>query len=445
MLRRTLAAFAIALLATASTLVPGDSIADEPPDSTGRLVLWGGFGFQGRLTLDGVPANGTFNFQFLLYDHPVAGSQVDTTLSQTLLVTNGVFNTELNFNDALEAVNLYWVEVRVKKPSDPGFTLLNPRQALSPTAYAQVATGIAPGTTVNFRDEPLGFAAYTLRPTFLAQGVLGAADGGTSAFGVVGVALGNPAMELIGGKFEGATMGVFAESDSGYGIRAETDAPAKAAVFGFHNGNACTGGTPEAPLDQYCYGVVGMAAVNSTHGIGVYGYGTNTSIWGVAYTPSTYSGYFSIGDVGLGAGVEVVAASDRNLKRDIEPLGAGLDELLRLKPSSYAWKSQPDSLDRDYGFIAQDVKEVLPGLVSTTREGDLALDYNGFIPVIVGGVQELEARVTALESGAAPSATMQATSTTTALTRGVLALFAAGMLGAAVVGGVTGSLITRRR
>lgn len=251
-----------------------------------------------------------------------------------------------------------------------------------------------------------------------------------------------------GGYFLGTTAGVEASSDGGYGVYGMSDEAAKAGVFGRHNGSTCTGGTGEFTLEQYCYGVAGVSYTSSTHGIGVYGYGSNTGVWGVAHTSANWSGYFSVGKVGLGAGVTVVNASDRNLKRDISPLSANLDALLRLKPSSYAWKSDPDDTHRSYGFIAQDVQDVLPELVSHTMEGDLALDYTGFIPVIVGGVQELEARVATIESGSQPvsrAAPSASSGTTTIATSTLALLLVGGMSGAAAMGGVMGAVVTRRR
>lgn len=134
---RNAIALALLVLAAGTILRPSPVVADDPPDLGGRQFQWSnGFGFQGRLTMDGVPAEGSFNFQFLLFNDAVAGSQVKSTLSQTLTVTNGVFNTQLFFDDALESGSEYWVEVRVKRPADVGYTLLNPRQRLLAAPYA---------------------------------------------------------------------------------------------------------------------------------------------------------------------------------------------------------------------------------------------------------------------------------------------------------------------
>ena len=53
--------------------------------------------YQGRLDDAGAPANGSYDFKFSLYDDLAAGTQVGSTLSQTLTVTDGIFDTTLDF------------------------------------------------------------------------------------------------------------------------------------------------------------------------------------------------------------------------------------------------------------------------------------------------------------------------------------------------------------
>ena len=43
-----------------------------------------GISYQGRLDDVGVPANGSYDFKFSLYDEVTVGTQVGSTLSQTL-------------------------------------------------------------------------------------------------------------------------------------------------------------------------------------------------------------------------------------------------------------------------------------------------------------------------------------------------------------------------
>jgi hypothetical protein len=84
--------------------------------------------------------------------------------------------------------------------------------------------------------------------------------------------------------------------------------------------------------------------------------------------------------------------SDQRLKAHVTDLDYGLDDILRLRPVSYAWKTQPDQ-GKQIGFIAQEVQPVLPELVTTANDDQhtLALTYNEFIPILVKSIQQLKA------------------------------------------------------
>lgn len=76
--------------------------------------------------------------------------------------------------------------------------------------------------------------------------------------------------------------------------------------------------------------------------------------------------------------------SDRNLKKDIETIGAdeGMEIVRDLRPVSYAWRSN----DRKaLGVIAQEIEEVMPTAVSTNETGVKAVDYIQIIAPMLGG------------------------------------------------------------
>ena len=94
--------------------------------------------------------------------------------------------------------------------------------------------------------------------------------------------------------------------------------------------------------------------------------------------------------------------SDKSLKKDIKDLHGSLDIINRLKPCSFLWR-KPEAhcgqTDKQYGFIAQNVQDVLPHLVKTTKvnpleshlvEKDECLSLNQeFMPWIIQAIQEL--------------------------------------------------------
>jgi len=97
----------------------------------------------------------------------------------------------------------------------------------------------------------------------------------------------------------------------------------------------------------------------------------------------------------LSSGGTWVNASDVTLKKDVKEIEYGLKEVMELKPKWY--RMIEDDLEQ-IGFIAQDVEEVLPELVSTSEKGMKGLSYGQLTAVLVKAIQELNAKVSALEN-----------------------------------------------
>jgi 1-aminocyclopropane-1-carboxylate deaminase/D-cysteine desulfhydrase-like pyridoxal-dependent ACC family enzyme len=107
----------------------------------------------------------------------------------------------------------------------------------------------------------------------------------------------------------------------------------------------------------------------------------------------------------LHVGSDIVAysttASDQNLKENIATLSSGLAKIEALRGTTFTWKDERRE-GTQYGFIAQEVKAVIPELVSTnidpvTHEPFLSVNYDGVIPVLVEAVKELKAEIDALK------------------------------------------------
>lgn len=87
--------------------------------------------------------------------------------------------------------------------------------------------------------------------------------------------------------------------------------------------------------------------------------------------------------------------SDRRLKTDIAPLAKGIDTVMKLRPVSFKWKAD-QAAPTSFGLIAQDVREVLPNLVTTdasTPDSKLGVRYSELIPVLIRSVQEQQALI----------------------------------------------------
>ena len=110
------------------------------------------------------------------------------------------------------------------------------------------------------------------------------------------------------------------------------------------------------------------------------------------------------------ADVEWTTYSDGRLKTDRETIPYGLDEINKLKPQRYKRQSGTfndngdvileDNKKTEIGFIAQEVKEIIPELVKDIDESEsfYSLNDGKLVSVLVKAVQELSAKVEALES-----------------------------------------------
>ena len=125
----------------------------------------------------------------------------------------------------------------------------------------------------------------------------------------------------------------------------------------------------------------------------------------------------------------VFVQSDERFKEQVEPIEDVLPSLEALKAVSYILKnenasrcmnevsSMPLVTDKDlkdkaffeqyygelakgserFGFLAQNVQEVFPELVHTDKSGYMYVDYIGLIPILVQSINELQARLDAVE------------------------------------------------
>lgn len=94
--------------------------------------------------------------------------------------------------------------------------------------------------------------------------------------------------------------------------------------------------------------------------------------------------------------------SDITLKKDIANLPVSLDKVLKLRPVMWQWKNKRVGEDREYGFIAQEVEEIIPELVSidTWIDGSKRkfLSTEKMVPFIVAAIQEQQLEIDKLKA-----------------------------------------------
>jgi hypothetical protein len=159
---------------------------------------------------------------------------------------------------------------------------------------------------------------------------------------------------------------------------------------------------------------VGTETAGSVHIIG----GPNNNNTGPLFIRNTFATagrYWKVGPVndngfivfnqdGTGAfvangGTSWTANSDERIKDIIEPITNAAAKVCGLRAVIGKYKTDEESKRRSF-LIAQDVQAVLPEAVTVQNDeiGTLGLAYTEVIPLLVAAIQELSAKVTALES-----------------------------------------------
>jgi hypothetical protein len=79
--------------------------------------------------------------------------------------------------------------------------------------------------------------------------------------------------------------------------------------------------------------------------------------------------------------------SDRRFKKNIQSCGQVLPDILALEAKKYHYNNQDDQSKLSFGFIAQEVQEHFPELVSM-EDDRYGLNYDGFGVLAIKAIQE---------------------------------------------------------
>ena len=94
-------------------------------------------------------------------------------------------------------------------------------------------------------------------------------------------------------------------------------------------------------------------------------------------------------------------SSDRRLKKNIESIDGALGKVHRLRGVRFEWREGDHGPDEQLGFIAQEVSEVLPAVVTENDEGYFNVNYSAVVPVLVEAVKEQQRQIDALSEASA--------------------------------------------
>ncbi len=151
---------------------------------------------------------------------------------------------------------------------------------------------------------------------------------------------------------------------------------------------------------------IGYGTSGNPHVNGIRGYGTtvmtllNSGYVGIGVLAPSH--ILQINGIGRSSQASWATTSDRRVKTNIQPLGEGLDTIMKLNPVSFEYietyrrgKNGMEGLKR--GFIAQEIEKIVPETVSVVNEKfgeqeikDFRLLNTGDLtPILVKSVQEL--------------------------------------------------------
>ncbi|GMH69914.1 hypothetical protein TrLO_g1152, partial [Triparma laevis f. longispina] len=145
--------------------------------------------------------------------------------------------------------------------------------------------------------------------------------------------------------------------------------------------------------------------------------GTSSVTGGITFDGTTsFTGALNVGattatGVYTGTGISVsgtvtasgsALTSDRRYKKDITRLSSALDDVMKIRGVSYNWRRSEFptyAFDNNthYGFIAQEVEEVIPELVGTDELGMKSIRYLGFTPVLLEAMKEQQEEILILK------------------------------------------------
>jgi len=298
------------------------------------------FTYQGRLSESGQPANGYYDILFSLMDAATNGSSVGPVMPMpAVAVSNGYFTVELDFGANAFNGSGRWLDIGVRTNCNclASYTLLSPRQPLTPapcaqyaanaaqaatTTYAQFATNAAQATTAlsansagsvawaNITGIPAGFADGVDNNTTYAAGAGLTLAGASNQFSInfAGSGSADTAARSDHGHFGEFWSG----SSSGFGLSVVNSSTTGSGFFtqqGTGSGAAMPFGYKAAAWAESSQGDAIFGASGNAFGTGIYGYathpnGANYGVYGQSDSPSGV-GVFARGSGTTGTALKI--------------------------------------------------------------------------------------------------------------------------------------------
>ena len=313
------------------------------------------FTYQGRLNDGANVASGSYDMMFSLFSAASGSGQIGNTVTNSIVISNGLFTTTLDFGSQFTGADL-WLEIGVRTNGSSSFTTLIPRQELTPTPYAITAvslSGSLPAAQLTSIGNTNGSGNFFVGPS-----------GNSTTEGGNNTAIGDYALSFN-------TIGSY-NTASGAGALSLNTSGNNNAAFGENALSGLTTGSGNIAVGQGAGTAISTG--NNNIDIGNSGFGNETGVIRIGtvgtHTKAVMNGIFGT-TVGGGAAVQVNAngllgtvTSSRRFKQNIQGMAGASDVLLALHPVTFQYKPDPDPEGTpQFGLIAEDVEKVNPALV----------------------------------------------------------------------------------
>lgn len=309
--------------------------------------------YQGRLTEDSSPVDGTKSMTFRLCTAEIGGTTIWTEGPKSVDVTNGLFHVTLGDTAAMNVQNLdqaLWLEIEVE-----GTKL--PRQKLLGAPYA---FSLAPGANVS------GNSTSSMLYVYNAGSGVGVQGYGVNSNGVYGES-GSTYAGVYGRSING--LGVYGYSNNGDGVQ------------GFSNN-----GTGLRATSVYTHGVVAKSTFGMQGTHGVYGETNGNHGWASGvYGKASQGNAIGVTGWNTGSGVGVYAYSQSGPVVVAKGDSGNLIEAWDTDPGNLRFYVQNDGdvyADRAYWDWGADVADMMPvaGDATQYEPGDvLAIGPDGML------------------------------------------------------------------
>jgi hypothetical protein len=293
------------------------------PEVSEAVQVGTAFTYQGRLMDGSDAAEGPYDFEFKLFDDPCTGAQQGVTVDiNSLDVIDGYFTSVLDFGADVFAGDARWLEISVRPAEledQNEYTLLSPRQQITPAPYAIDANTLSGHKVSDFASASHhhdsryvntdgdrmvaqidGWWIFEVENTGKGTGIesraftdavcgVASADGGT---GVRGKAGGQGGYGVYGYASDPDSYAVYGEAicatnNTNYGGYFTAAGKYGRGVYGEGTGESGRGLLGKA---TGLYGTGAQGTATGQYGMGVYGFASGSNAYGVAGTSSGTSG-----------------------------------------------------------------------------------------------------------------------------------------------------------